>query len=90
MCCNNVITENAAKRSNKEGIGELLTALKRKGARGLDALVEALEEEEGANQEILEAIRAGELNMTIKTSGALYTVTVVLCTHKLVKAHVHV
>ena len=60
MCCNNVITENAAKRSNKEGIDELLKSLRRKGARGLDALVEALEEEEGPNQEILEAIRAGE------------------------------
>ena len=53
------LTDSAAKRSNSDGIGELLTALRRKGPRGLDALVEALEEEKEANQDLLDKIEAG-------------------------------
>ena len=41
-------------------MNEILVALGRKGPRGLDALVEALEEEEKANEEILKKIRIGE------------------------------
>ena len=53
-------TEAAAKRSNSEGITELIRALDRRGPRGLDALVEALEEEEGANADLIKIIRTGE------------------------------
>lgn len=53
-------TEAAAKRSNSEGITELIRALDRRGPRGLDALVEALEEEEGANADLIKSIRTGE------------------------------
>ena len=53
-------TETAARRSNSEGITELIRALDRRGPRGLDALVEALEEEREANAELLEKIRTGE------------------------------
>ena len=52
-------TEAAAKRSNSEGITELIRALDRRGPRGLDALVEALEEEE-ANADLIKIIRTGE------------------------------
>ena len=41
-------------------MNEILIALGRKGPRGLDALAEALEDEEKANEEILKKIRAGE------------------------------
>ena len=44
---------------------ELLIALGRKGPRGLDALVEALEEEKEANQDLVAKIRAGECIRTV-------------------------
>ena len=43
-------------------MNEILIALGRKGARGLDALAEALEDEAKANEEILKKIRAGKIN----------------------------
>ena len=52
-------TEAATRRSNSEGITELIRALDRRGPRGLDALVEALEEEKEANAELIEKIRTG-------------------------------
>ena len=58
-------TASATKRSNKEGMDELLIALGRKGPRGLDALVEALEEEKEANQDLVAKIRAGECIRTV-------------------------
>ena len=58
--------ETAAKRSgNSEAVEEVLTAIRRRGPDGLDALVESLEMEEDANKVLITKIRECELDLCV-------------------------
>ena len=49
-----------ARRSRKEAVEEILRALDRRGAEGLDELADILEMEEEQNKKILTAFRESE------------------------------
>ncbi len=52
--------ETAAKKaSNSDAVEEVMTALRRRGPEGLDALVASLEAEEGIHDKLIAKIRAG-------------------------------
>ena len=62
--------ETAAKRSgNSEAVEEVLTAIRRRGPDGLDALVESLEVEEDANKVLITKIRECELDLCVGGGG---------------------